>query len=283
MLYITILFSLLFLVAVYKIVVSPDGVRLYNFDLLETLPLRGILAVSVFLSHLCPHLDETSPWLSDFGMWGAPSVASFFLLAGYGLAYSVKTKGSSYLDGFFRKRMSKLFRSFVIVIVIYQSYKMICGTFSWYWMLVSPSPFSWFIYALLIWYVGFYLCFKNSRSHKISIAKVWLFTAVYMIITIKLQLDLYLVSILPMPMAITYVFYEEKARSYIQQHPYISLSVVGGMFAMVMGYTLYGIHVHHLPGWGPIVYTTLPVWVVFLTYILGGKKCYYQLLRAHLL
>ena len=39
-----------------------------------------------------------------------------------------------------------------------------------------------------------------------------------------------------------------------------------------MGYTLFAIYVHHLPGWGPVVYTTLPIWVVFTTYILGGVK-----------
>ena len=272
MLYLTIIFCFLFLLAGYKSVKSGNTIQLYPFDLQETLPLRGILAVCVFLNHLCAHLDHASPWLVDFEMWGTPSVACFFLLAGYGLAFSVKAKGSSYLNGFFRKRLSKLIWPFVMMILINQSYKIMCGTFSWNRMLLEPSPFSWFIYALLIWYVGFYICFKNSSSHKTSIVKVWLFTAVYMAVTIKLHLDYYWISILPMPMAITYVFYEEKAKNRIRLHPCLSLYVVGGMFVMVMGYTLYAIYVHHLPCWGPIVYNTLPVWVVFLTYMLGGAK-----------
>ena len=272
MLYITIIFFVLFLFAAYRIAVNSGGLQLYSFNLQETLPLRGILAVCVFLNHLSAHLDAASPWVLDFEMWGTPSVACFFLLAGYGLAYSVKTKGPAYLDGFFRKRLSKLLLPFAMMIIIYQSYKIMCGTFSWHGLLVEPSRFSWFIYVLLVWYVGFYLCFKNSCSHKSSILKVWLFTVVYMSVTVKLHLIYYWISILPMPMAITYVFYEEKSRNYIQQHPYLSLSVVGGVFAMVMGYTLYGIYVHQLPGWGPLVYTTLPIWVVFFTYMLGGAK-----------
>ena len=272
MLYITIIFSLLFLIAAYKIAVSRDGVRLYHFDLRETLPLRGILAVSVFLTHICPHLDEASPWLENFGMWGPPSVACFFLLAGYGLAYSVKTKGPAYLDGFFRKRLSKLVWPFLIMAIIYQTWRVCNGIFDWKLLFLEPSPLSWFIYALLMWYVGFYICFKGVKNHRMGILRIWIFTAIYMLWTFSQNMGYYWISILPMPMAITYVFYEDKARDYIQRHPYLSLSVVGGMFAMVMGYTLYGIHVHHLPGWGPLVYTTLPIWVVYLTYMLGGAR-----------
>lgn len=272
MLYITILFSLLFLIATYKIAVDHNGVRLHNFDIRETLPLRGILALCVFLNHLSAHLDAASPWVLDFEMFGTPSVACFFLLGGYGLAYSVKTKGASYLDGFFRKRLTKLLWPFTIVIIIYQLYRMMCGTFSWYGMLVEPLPFSWFIYALLVWYIGFYLCFKNSRSHKMSIAKVWLFNAIYMTVTIKLHLGYYWVSILPMPIALTYVFYEDDVKDFICRHPKLSLIATGGLFIGVIGYTLFAIYVRHLPGWGPMVYNTLPIWVVFLTYVLGGAK-----------
>ena len=272
MLYITIIFALLFLIAAYKIAVSHDGVRLYDFDLRETLPLRGILAVCVFLTHLCPHLDEASPWLEDFGMWGPPSVACFFLLAGYGLAYSVKIKGPAYLDGFFRKRLSKLVWPFLIMAIIYQTWRIYNGIFDWKQLLVEPSPLSWFIYALFIWYVGFYICFKGVKDYRSGILRIWLFTAIYMFWTVSQEMGYYWISILPMPMAITYVFYEEKTKKFIQQHPYLSLSVVGGMFVMMMGYTLYGIYVHHLPGWGPLVYTTLPIWVVLLIYMLGGAR-----------
>ena len=262
MLYITIIFSILFLLAGYKVVKFGNTIQLYPFDLRETIPLRGILAVCVFLTHLCPHLDGASPWLSDPCNWGPPSVACFFLLAGYGLAYSVKTKGPTYLDGFFRKRLSRLIWPFAVMAVVYQVYKFIGGTFSWHSLLLEPSPLSWFIYALLIWYVGFYVCFKNSRSRQSSIVRVWIFTAVYMAVTVKMHWGYYWISILPMPMAMTYVFYEEAAKDFIRKRPRFCLLAMIGLFAVVMGYTLFAIYVRHLPGWGPLVYNTLPVWVV---------------------
>lgn len=272
MLYITIIFFCLYFIAGIKIARAKETIHLFSFDLQETLPLRGLLAVCVFLTHLCPHLDEASPWLGDFGMWGPPSVATFFLLAGYGLAYSVKTKGQGYLKGFFRKRLMKLLWPFLMMAIIFQGYKMVVGTFTWSRLVLEPSPMSWFIYALLIWYVGFYVCFKNVHSYKNAIGRVWLFTVIYMAITIWLNMGYYWISILPLPMAITYVFYEDKVRDYICHHSYIVLSCLFLSFLMVMGYTLFAIYVHHLPGWGPVVYTTLPVWVLFLTYILGGVK-----------
>lgn len=272
MLYISFLFLFLFLAAWWRISLAGNSLNLRSFDLNETLPLRGILAVCVFLTHLCPHLEKEFSWLEDPGMWGPPSVACFFLLAGYGLAYSVKSKGQSYLEDFFRKRLAKLVWPFLIMTVIYQIWRFYNGIFDWRSLLLEPSPLSWFIYALLIWYIGFYACFKGVKTSKTGILRIWLFTAIYMLWTVSQDMGYYWISILPMPMAITYVFYEEKAKKYILQHPFMSLLLVGGMFVMVMGYTLYGIYVHHLPGWGPIVYTTLPIWVVFLTYVLGGAR-----------
>ena len=77
--------------------------KLYEFNLQETLPLRGFLAVSVMLTHLCPHLVEDAPLLKDFGLWGPPSVASFFLLTGYGLSISYYKKEMRTYTAFLKK------------------------------------------------------------------------------------------------------------------------------------------------------------------------------------
>ena len=78
MLYITILFLSLFLAAWWRLSLAGKSLNLHPFDLAETLPLRGILAVCVFLTHLCPHLDKEATWLKDPCLWGPPSVACFF-------------------------------------------------------------------------------------------------------------------------------------------------------------------------------------------------------------
>ena len=72
--------------------------------------------------------SEEAPLLT-LAYMGASLVASFFLLAGYGLAFSDK-KGEAYLHGFFKKRLVRLWPLFFMTIV-YQSYKAYHNNFDW--------------------------------------------------------------------------------------------------------------------------------------------------------
>lgn len=244
----------------------------HDFNLQETLPLRGFLAICVMLTHLCPYLVDEAPLLDDFGLWGPPSVGTFFLLAGYGLAFSYKNKGRDYLHGFFKKRLLRLLWPLLIMTLIYQGYKAYHGCFSLKDMLISPSPMSWFIYALVIWYVGYYIAFKVGGARNIQITFVWVFTLIYLIVTIYLKLACYYVSILPMPMALTYVFYEEKVNAFISRYDKVVWIAVMLMTLVIMGYAVAGQYGMRLPGWGLPVYTFVPCVIVYITYYLGGWK-----------
>ena len=76
-----------------KIFESPSYT--YNFDISTTLPLRGILAVSIIIHHITKEYDfsilisdiNISP-INIFQSMGASIVAVFFFLSGYGLAHS---------------------------------------------------------------------------------------------------------------------------------------------------------------------------------------------------
>lgn len=245
----------------------------YDFNLQETLPLRGFLAICVMLTHLCPYLVDEAPLLNDFGLWGPPSVGTFFLLAGYGLAFSYKKKGRDYLHGFFKKRLLRLLWPLLIMTLIYQGYKAYNGCFNLKEMFISPSPMSWFIYALVVWYVGYYVAFKLGGARNIQIILVWIFTLIYLVATIYLKLAYYYISILPMPLALTYVFYEEKVKAFISRHDKMVWSIVMLMTLVVMGYAVAGQYGKRLlPGWGLPVYTFVPCVIVYITYYLGGWK-----------
>ncbi len=270
MLYIfIILFSALLFV---KRQVSKGVVMLIDFNLEETLPLRGLLALAVMLTHLCPHLVKEAPLLDDFGLWGPPSVASFFLLAGYGLAFSYKKKGEAYLHGFFKKRLVRLLWPLFFMTIVYQSYKAYHNNFDWIDMLTTPSPMSWFIYALVIWYVGYYFSFRIGKTLKAQLGLIWIFTLLYLAFTIFLKQSYFYISILPLPMAITYVFYEEKVKAYISRCANAVWWVVMVAVLIVMGYAVSGQYGAKLPGWSLPVYTLVPWVIVYITYYLGGWK-----------
>ena len=268
------LFIILFvlLLFVYQKIQKKRVASFHNFNLQETLPLRGLLAISVMLTHLCPYLIAEAPLLEDFCLLGPPSVGTFFLLAGYGLAFSYKKKGEAYLHGFFKKRLLRLLWPLFFMTLVYQGYLIYQNHFDWIDMLLSPSPMSWFIYALVIWYAGYYFSFKIGRTVKEKLGLVWLFTLVYLAFTIYLKQPYYYISILPLPMAITYVFYEEKLKAVIIEHAICVWWIVMAIVLVVMGYAVAGQYGMNLPGWAPPVNVLVPWVIVYITYYLGGLK-----------
>ena len=96
-------------------------VRIYDFSLENTLPLRGVLALLIALHHVSQRIVST-PILSEFSKWGEYIVALFFFIMGYGLTISYEKKGTSYLDGFFKRRIIKLILPYIICIIGYTSY-----------------------------------------------------------------------------------------------------------------------------------------------------------------
>ena len=156
--------------------------------------------------------------------------------------------------------------------LVYQGYLIYQNHFDWIDMLLSPSPMSWFIYALVIWYAGYYFSFKIGRTVKEKLGLVWLFTLVYLAFTIYLKQPYYYISILPLPMAITYVFYEEKLKAVIIEHAICVWWIVMAIVLVVMGYAVAGQYGMNLPGWAPPVNVLVPWVIVYITYYLGGLK-----------
>lgn len=272
MLYLLILFFLLFCSAFWKLSRMKGHVVLFQFNQNETYSLRGILAICVWLTHLCPHLVKDAPFLTDFCLWGPPSVACFFLLSGYGLAVSYEKKGASYLEGFFRKRLVRLLLPFMFMTIIYQVWKMSQGTFDIVSMLKEPSPQSWFIYALFIWYVIFFVSYRYFTGTK-RLLVLWSLTILYLVITISQRMGYFWMSILPMPLIMTLVPCENKIKRYIKDYAYLVLGVSMLVTIAVLIYASCGQYGMKLPVWGPPVYTVLPFSVLLLTYFLGGNKC----------
>lgn len=271
MLYI-LLILLIVLLFVYRQITANENVSLKDFNLQETLPLRGLLAICVMLTHLCPYLIKEAPLLTDFCLWGPPSVATFFLLAGYGLGYSYQKKGDGYLHSFFKKRLLKILWPLLFMTIVFQGFKIYHNNFDWITMLTSPSPMSWFIYALVIWYIGYYFSFKIGKIRKVQLRLIWGFRLVYLAITIYLKQYYFYISILPLPIAITFVFYENKMKTIISNHAKTIWWVVTTVVLVVMGYAIAGQNNVKLPGWGIPVYTLVPCVLVYITYYLGGWK-----------
>ncbi|MDE7385991.1 MAG: acyltransferase family protein [Muribaculaceae bacterium] len=131
------------------------------FDRATTDPLRGLLALLIVAHHLSPHIQI--PILGTFlPRIGEHIVAIFFLLSGYGLFVSFKHKGASYLNGFFKKRFSKILPLFILLTIIEIIAAWLGGRTLTHQAVSfatngdTPLPFSWFIYAIIYAYIAFY-------------------------------------------------------------------------------------------------------------------------------
>lgn len=91
--------------------ICKDKKQLGAFSVEATLELRGVLALGIVMHHISLRVVQAAPtiWgISQFEFWGAPIVAVFFFLSGYGLMKSLQVKGTAYLNGFLRKRLTKV-------------------------------------------------------------------------------------------------------------------------------------------------------------------------------
>lgn len=174
---------LLFIVCILALyVISFFSADVISISKDKTVTLKAIMAILIVLHHLS--LQGIS-FLEAFYSWGAPIVSIFLFISGYGLMKSLSLKGSVYLSDFVKHRIVKgIVIPFFIAWGIYRIVN-IDGLPNIFKALeelvyngVTILPHSWFVFAILYFYVSFYIShkyFKNEACFLILIAAVILF------------------------------------------------------------------------------------------------------------
>lgn len=168
--------------------------ELKSFSVETLLPLRGVLAVFIVLHHCVLRTDGAGadvPWvLSQFSFMGAPVVAVFFFLSGYGLTRSLKNKGEAYLHGFLHKRLSKILIPLVLCSIVYSlvNITILGGQFS---NIKQDWPFlpnCWFCVTIAVYYLAFYILARRSKGKiETLMMAMFLFTIAYIALLKILQ------------------------------------------------------------------------------------------------
>lgn len=168
------------ILALYLISFLPTDVISISKD--RTATLKAIMAVLIVVHHLSL---QGIPFLHTFHSWGAPIVSLFLFLSGYGLMKSLCMKGNVYLSDFFKHRIVKgIVIPFLIAWAIYRILNIVSlpNIFKELEELIYDGrtilPHSWFVFAILYFYVSFYISYKyfNSKvSFLVLIALIILF------------------------------------------------------------------------------------------------------------
>lgn len=174
--------------------------------------IKGICAVVIVLHHLSYEVSE----LSLFRHWGAPVVSLFFALSGYGLITCYRRLGDAYLNDFLTRRVLKsLLVPYLPAWLLYRlldNQEVPSLLDSMKNLLMSGQvtlPESWFVYAILVFYLFFYIVCK-LRIRQVGLV-VCLLVFAYMVIVSRVGYSrCWYVSALSFPAGILYADYGQK-------------------------------------------------------------------------
>lgn len=131
-------------------------------DRTATTKMKAMAIIMVVISHV-----GTTLFGRLFNPFGGIGVSTFLILSGYGLMESFKQHG---LDGFWRKRLSRVLVPYLIFLLVYCAYRMVAnGEFPIF------NLRYWFVEYIVIWYVLFYFIMKYCPKCKwilLSIAAI---------------------------------------------------------------------------------------------------------------
>ena len=145
--------------------------------------LRGVFAIFIIFTH-CTLAFQTMPALivplrkvSTFG------VGFFFVLSGYGLAFSFHTK-KDYLKGFIIEKVIKKIAFAAIVCRVISKLLLVLFIKDTFKMPISQFfiGINWYIYAMCILYISFYLVYTLVKNSRYRLSVLWLLVILITII-----------------------------------------------------------------------------------------------------
>lgn len=143
------------------------------WTLAQSKSIQAICIIGIVLHHLAQRtcaswLDESvrRNGLNPFLEIGFLCVAVFFFSSGFGLMTSFRKK-ENYLKGFFSKRFVPIAVISLIVAAVYMVYGHV------------GNPYDWYIYAILYFYLCFWLAFRFCKNEKVAVAIIIAATILY--------------------------------------------------------------------------------------------------------
>lgn len=129
---------------------------------------QGLFVILIMMHHLGQKTSAAwvpasvrKPGLEIFVPIGYLLVSFFFFCSGYGLIKSVRTK-EDYFEDFLVRRLDPILFTFILTNIIYLVVRFVNGSRS-----LPVNPYSWFVYTILILYIGFYFIYRKERKHQL--------------------------------------------------------------------------------------------------------------------
>lgn len=135
----------------------------------------GLFSILIMMHHLGQ--KTSAAWvpaivrqrgLEVFVPIGYLLVSFFFFCSGYGLIKSMRSK-EEYFKGFLVKRLNRVLMAFIITEVIYLIVRIVNDVTE-----LPLNPYSWFIYTIIVLYIGFFLIYRKENKSSFLLMAVWI-------------------------------------------------------------------------------------------------------------
>ncbi|AQX04960.1 acyltransferase [Elizabethkingia meningoseptica] len=189
--------------------------KYFPFTVQASSSLKGILSILIILSHINFHADL--PVFLTITHWSGTKVALFFFISGYGLMASYQKKEENYLNNFLSKRIWNIIKPLLLITILFLAFNYL-DTGVWMSNIFSdllikgntPLPYSWFAYAIIIFYLLFYIVFRFSWRKEIKILWMFILTFGVTVFLWKIGYDrAWWVSNLAFPLGMVYQYKEK--------------------------------------------------------------------------
>lgn len=170
--------------------------------------LRGIFAIFIIYTHCTLAYSQLPILLMPLRKVSTFGVGFFFVLSGYGLALSTDKK-NNYLDKFLQRKIPPILKTAIIS-------RIISGVILYLYRGESFSvekiitQMNWYIYAMIILYILFYLVYKFFKKSIYRVIGIWVLTFMFTIlvlISVRLHVPLigrsYYISEWAFPVGVT--------------------------------------------------------------------------------
>lgn len=216
----------------------------YPFGVTETKSLRGLLAICLITNH------------ANYGIfaWGGVIVCIFFFLSSYGITKSYLTKGDAYMQGFLSKRLSSILIPFIVAIIAFHLITLTTVGLSAY----NPHmqevlfrgdttlilPYSWFIFAIILVYIGFYLSWRMSGNIRQMIVRFTIleFAFVAFVMIVPRFGGQWAESAFALPMGMCLALNEKEISNYLKRH---SAMLLAGLLFVMLSIVAASLYVPH--------------------------------------
>ena len=231
-------------IVIALIVVVIPGSRLMQnnedgyLSLEQTKCVKGICAVLVMIHHIMQVCIDLPLPFQIMNYVGFILVALFFFFSGYGLMSGIQKK-NNYLNGFLSRRLLSILVPYWIVNTLYIIFDTCNGIMhTWLdygisWMGIDSITGTWFVTAILVLYIVFYISFKYL-SEENAVRGILAFTLLYIVICMILKLhSSWTASITTFVLGIYWCKYEKKILNFFRVRYGLKLMTISISFVLL--------------------------------------------------